>query len=231
MNFHYSEILGLALPETIVVLAAFAVLLIDLISVRGQPKAIRTGVLGLFACVGCLAAIGCIVAIPVHGRILDGMLAVDPLTQMVKIILLTLTFFTLLLSLKCEFTEHVGEYFSLILFDVFLSDVNVYQPDVLFVSKENLTIITEHGIEGGPDLVVEILSPSTTKYDRGMKRKIYARTGVEELWLIDPEPQRIEVYRLQEDSETPAEVYGCKATFKSALLPDLKISAAKIFKI
>lgn len=116
-------------------------------------------------------------------------------------------------------------------FDVFLSDINIYQPDILFITKENAAIITDHGIEGGPDLVVEILSPSTTKYDRGFKRKIYARTGVQELWLIDPEPQRVEVYHLPEDPETPAEVHGNKAHFKSPLLPGLKISTAKIFKV
>lgn len=114
--FDYGEILRLALPETIVIVAAFLVLLIDLVSMRGQAKPIRAGVLGAFSCAGCLAAIGWMLASSEHGRILDGMLVVDPLTQLVKIILLILTALTLLLSLKCEFTDHVGEYFALILF-------------------------------------------------------------------------------------------------------------------
>ena len=123
----------------------------------------------------------------------------------------------------------VGEVFMAPL-DVFLSDVNVYQPDVIFVSNERRSIIRDHGIEGAPDLVVEALSPATARYDKGSKRKLYARTGVKELWLVDPETQTIQVYLLAKDPETPSATHGPTATFTSSLLPGLKIKTAAIFK-
>lgn len=123
----------------------------------------------------------------------------------------------------------VGEVFIAPL-DVFLSDVNVYQPDVMFISNQRKSIITDHGMEGAPDLVVETLSPGTARFDKGSKRKIYARTGVQELWLVDPEAKTIQVYLLPKEVETPAATYGPNATFTSSLLPGLKIKTAWIFK-
>ena len=114
--------------------------------------------------------------------------------------------------------------------DVFLSDVNVYQPDVMFISNQRKSIITDHGMEGAPDLVVETLSPGTARFDKGSKRKIYARTGVQELWLVDPEARTIQVYLLPKDVENPVATYGPGATFTSSLLPRLKIKTALIFK-
>ena len=97
----------------------------------------------------------------------------------------------------------IGEVFIAPL-DVFLSDINVYQPDVIFVSNERRSIITDHGIEGAPNLVVEALSPGTARYDKGSKRKTYGRTGVEELWFVEPDARTIQVYLLAKDPETPA---------------------------
>ena len=115
-------------------------------------------------------------------------------------------------------------------FDVYLGDINVYQPDVLFVSNRRRSIITERGIEGAPDLVVETLSPATAHYDKGFKRKVYARFGVRELWLVDPETRTIQVYLLEKNAEKPIATHGEKAVFESALLPGLKFKAAAIFK-
>jgi Uma2 family endonuclease len=114
--------------------------------------------------------------------------------------------------------------------DVFLSEINVYQPDVIFISNQRRSILTEHGLEGAPDLAVEVLSPSTARFDKGSKRKIYARTGVKELWLVDAEARLIHVYQLAKDAETPAATYGEKAVFTSPLLPGLRLKAASIFK-
>ncbi len=123
----------------------------------------------------------------------------------------------------------IGEVFIAPL-DTFLSDINVFQPDVIFISNQRRTIVTDHGVEGAPDFVVEIFSPATVRYDRGSKRKIYARTGVQELWLVDPEARTVQVYYLSEDSETPAATHGAGATFTSPLLLGLKIKTAAIFK-
>ena len=75
-------------------------------------------------------------------------------------------------------------------FDVLLTDpdgsVNVVQPDLIFVSKERERIITPANIQGAPDLLVEILSPSTRRLDTTAKLELYARHGVREYWIADP---------------------------------------------
>jgi len=78
--------------------------------------------------------------------------------------------------------------------DVILSDKDTFIPDVMVVCRRD--IIKANGIYGAPDLIVEVLSPSTIRYDRGYKMKTYAKNGVKELWLVDPESRAIEVYLL-----------------------------------
>jgi len=114
-------------------------------------------------------------------------------------------------------------------FDVYLDDYNVFQPDILVVLNERLSIFTDAGAEGAPDFVVEILSPKTARLDRDNKRRVYATSGVRELWIITPETRKIEVYLLAEDAATPAAVYSESDTFGSALFPGLQFDAAKIF--
>ena len=92
--------------------------------------------------------------------------------------------------------------------DVVLSDVNVVQPDLLFVSNERAFIITSANIQGAPDLVVEILSPSTASRDWTVKLDLYARHGVKEYWLVDPDAQRIWVMLLGADGFDEVGSYG-----------------------
>jgi Uma2 family endonuclease len=125
--------------------------------------------------------------------------------------------------------KQVGEVYLAPL-DVFLSETNVYQPDVIFIGKGNLARITDRGIEGAPDLVVEILSSGTARFDRGSKRKIYAQTGVTELWIVDPDVKSIQVYRLAQDPETPVATHSATSVFSSQVLPGLKVKAAAVFK-
>jgi Uma2 family endonuclease len=115
-------------------------------------------------------------------------------------------------------------------FDVYLDKYNVFQPDILFVATERLAVLSDRGAEGAPNLVIEILSTRTADLDRETKRKVYARTGVEELWVIDPWEQTIGVYHLQKDATKPAAVHKAKNTFTSPQFPGLKISAAEILK-
>ncbi|MEM1095936.1 MAG: Uma2 family endonuclease [Bacteroidota bacterium] len=70
--------------------------------------------------------------------------------------------------------------------DVVLTDTQVLQPDVLFVSNERADIITGMNVQGAPDLVVEVLSPATGYYDLTKKRRVYEQAGVREYWLVDP---------------------------------------------
>ena len=81
--------------------------------------------------------------------------------------------------------------------DVRLSQDTAFQPDVIFVSNARAGIILENWIEGAPDLVVEVSSPSTATYDRATKLPIYAESGVSEYWLVDSQAKTVEVLNLQ----------------------------------
>jgi len=81
-------------------------------------------------------------------------------------------------------------------FDVVLSDENVVQPDLLFVSAARAAIVTEDNIQGVPDIIVEILSESTRRKDEVTKRKLYERFGVQEYWVVDPELEIVEPHGL-----------------------------------
>jgi Uma2 family endonuclease len=113
--------------------------------------------------------------------------------------------------------------------DVVLSEENVLQPDILFISKERLDIITERNIQGAPDLVIEILSPTTAERDKGLKQKLYAKFGVREYWLVDPDKKAIEVMSFGEGGFESSGIYGEGAKLKSPLLEDICINIAEIF--
>ena len=82
--------------------------------------------------------------------------------------------------------------------DVMLSDNDVVQPDLIYVSREREHIITQANIQGAPDLVVQILSPSSATRDRRDKFDLYARHGVAEYWLISPEARIVRVFVLRD---------------------------------
>lgn len=81
--------------------------------------------------------------------------------------------------------------------DVYLGEENVFQPDILFISKERTHIIRQGKIKGAPDLVIEILSPGSDKYDRQEKKEVYERFGVREYWLIDPKTREVQGFYLE----------------------------------
>jgi Uma2 family endonuclease len=115
-------------------------------------------------------------------------------------------------------------------FDVYLTEHNVFQPDILFVANDRLGILTEEGAAGAPTLVVEILSPRTAALDRTAKKQVYAESGVEELWLVDPESKRVEIYRLQQDPHHPAATWTEQDRFSSVCFPGLEIGGLELFK-
>ncbi|MHB1645398.1 MAG: Uma2 family endonuclease [Candidatus Acididesulfobacter diazotrophicus] len=78
--------------------------------------------------------------------------------------------------------------------DVYLDDINAYQPDIIFILNKNKSIIQKKGIKGAPDLVIEILSPSSLYYDTKTKKNVYERIGVKEYIIIDPEEKTIDIF-------------------------------------
>ena len=129
-----------------------------------------------------------------------------------------------------QFVEErdLGEVFSAP-FDVVLSDTNVVQPDLLFVSKEQAYIVTEDNIRGAPDLVVEIISPSTIERDRSLKRALYARYGVREYWLVDPDIRTVTVLLLDEGAFVEIARYGAGQTLTSPTLAGFTANLDDIF--
>ena len=83
-------------------------------------------------------------------------------------------------------------------FDVVFSNFDVVEPDLLYVSRQRLDVLTEKHVRGAPDLVVEILSPGTKKVDEGAKRDLYERFGVREYWMVNPALDTVTVYRLRD---------------------------------
>lgn len=127
--------------------------------------------------------------------------------------------------------EHpVGEVFDAP-YDVVLSEIDVVQPDILYVSNARKSIITEKNIRGVPDLVLEILSESTRKTDEITKRKLYERFGVAEYWVVDPVLDSIKVYRRVETSfERVAELsLEDDNSLTTPLLPGFTAPLGRIF--
>ena len=114
--------------------------------------------------------------------------------------------------------------------DVQFDFVNVHQPDVYFISNERLNILTKQGPVGAPDLVVEVLSRSTAKLDKGPKLRVYARTGVKELWLVDKEKKEVAVYRFAEAISEPVATVRGRQKLTTPLLPGLKLALAEVFE-
>lgn len=85
--------------------------------------------------------------------------------------------------------------------DIYLDDENVFQPDIVFISKQRRELVKDDGIHGAPDLVMEILSPATAYYDLKKKFKIYEKFGVKEYWLVDPEMKSVELFSLNEQGK------------------------------
>ena len=79
-------------------------------------------------------------------------------------------------------------------------------PDAVFIRTEREGIVSVRGVEGAPDLVVEIVSPSTAMRDRGVKRDRYAHFGVSLYWVVDVERRHVEVYRLSQNPHGPPEI-------------------------
>ena len=109
------------------------------------------------------------------------------------------------------------------------SDITrVVQPDISVVCDKDK--IDERGCLGAPDLVVEIISPSTASHDHILKRKYYEENGVREYWLVDPTNRIITVYSLGKNGKyAVSQVYDAEAEIVSTAFPEMKIDFKKVF--
>jgi Uma2 family endonuclease len=115
--------------------------------------------------------------------------------------------------------------------DVLLSLHDIAQPDLLFISKERMGILTEANIQGAPDLVIEILSGRTRERDEQLKYKRYERFGVREYWLVDPERETVRIFRRQGDRFHLAASLALTGgdLLTTPLLPGLAVPLTAIF--
>ena len=115
--------------------------------------------------------------------------------------------------------------------DVVLSEFNVVEPDLLFLSNARRDRLTRKNIQGAPDLVVEVLSESTRRTDEVRKRKLYGSADVLEYWIVDPELETVKVYRKGRDRFERAAELSCEAgdALTTPLLPGFQAPLVKLF--
>jgi Uma2 family endonuclease len=113
--------------------------------------------------------------------------------------------------------------------DVFVADGQPVQPDIMVLLPRSLGLMSKRGLEGAPDLLVEILSPSNPEHDRIRKRALYARGRVPEYWLVSPEAATIEVLVLEGDVYRTLVRAGGDEPVRSVVLPELSFLASAVF--
>lgn len=116
--------------------------------------------------------------------------------------------------------------------DVLLSPTDVVQPDVCFARRERLTIVTRRGLEGAPDLMVEVLSPATRRTDETSKLHVYAKHGVAEYWLVDSEARTVRCLRWSRAGYRPEDerLFGPGEVLTTALLPRFELPVDLLFR-
>ena len=113
--------------------------------------------------------------------------------------------------------------------DVHLSDDTVVQPDVLYVSADRSDRIGEQEIDGAPDLVVEVVFPSTSHRDVFDKKRLYEESGVREYWIVDPDSETVEVHALTDEGLSLHQRHVGAGTAASALLDGCAVDLAALF--
>lgn len=168
-----------------------------------------------------------LLAMPDDGKrreILDGELIVSPSPFLVHQVIVHR-----LLAVFDRYLERhpIGEMFLSPL-DVIFSDHDVLEPDLIFVLNEHRAILQDW-LRGVPDLVIEVLSPGSISIDRGPKLKAYARFGVPEYWIVDPDARAIEIYRQSAGGYELAETCHEGDSVTSPLLPEFVLPVAPVF--
>jgi Uma2 family endonuclease len=113
--------------------------------------------------------------------------------------------------------------------DVILAPTTIVQPDLVYVAAARQAIITERAIEGPPDLVIEIVSPSTARQDRVTKAALYARFGVAFYWVVDPGALTLEEYALAHNAYQQVAVHSGATVARTRMFPDLEIDLTRVW--
>lgn len=127
------------------------------------------------------------------------------------------------LQISRYLAQHGGGRVFIAPLDVVLSDLNVVQPDVIFVAEDRLGVIRDENIRGAPTWLIEVVSDAVR--DQKVKRDIYMQSGVDEYWAVVRDPASIEVFRPRQQPV----LYERPARVSPACLPDLEIDLAELF--
>jgi Uma2 family endonuclease len=114
--------------------------------------------------------------------------------------------------------------------DLILARTTVVQPDLIIVGQARQAFITARAVEGPPDVVVEILSPSSLDRDQYIKRKLYEKFSIPEYWVVDPEQALVTVYRLDEGSYGIRARHERSSTLDCPEFPTLRVPLADVFR-
>ncbi len=114
--------------------------------------------------------------------------------------------------------------------DVYLSETEVFQPDIIFISRDRLDIVKEK-VHGAPDLVMEVLSPSTAYYDLVHKKAVYEAAGVREYWIVDPKEKTIEIFVNGEKGFQSIARMTTSGIVRSTILSDFVVRLDDVFRL
>jgi Uma2 family endonuclease len=136
-------------------------------------------------------------------------------------------------ALKSYFREHGGGKVLQSPIDVILEESGIVQPDLIVILDRRAEILGPKNVQGAPDLVVEVLSDGTRRYDERDKRQLYERSGVDEYWIVDPVLELVKIHRRSGDAfirvaEISTETGG---TITSPLLPGFSLDIAAVFQV
>jgi Uma2 family endonuclease len=113
--------------------------------------------------------------------------------------------------------------------DVVLDEHNVVQPDLLFISTSRLAILTEANVQGAPDLIIEVLSPATSKRDLGVKLQLYARFKVPHYWAADTDQRSVRRFELRGETYVELPALHPGDVLSSPLFPGLEVDVESLF--
>lgn len=114
-------------------------------------------------------------------------------------------------------------------YDVVFSEYDVVEPEIFYISKVHSERVTDANLQGAPDLAVEVLSSATQSRDRKTKLRLYARFGVTEYWIVDPDRLTVEIYQPEQSLE-PTSIFRASDALISSLLPGFTLLVAKLLE-
>ena len=115
--------------------------------------------------------------------------------------------------------------------DLILPGGTPVQPDIMFIAKENLGIITEQAVQGVPDLLIEILSPASREHDRVRKFGLYEQAGVPEYWLVDPNARTIEIFVLGQGKYSLSGMFEAGTVAVSKVLAGFSVAVDEVIPL